>query len=98
MSYRLERGKGAKKWTIHFPSGGQVSFGAKGYSDYTLAPKEKADSKKNAYIARHRVNEDWTKSGIKTAGFWARWLLWNQRTIEGSIRDIEHRFGVRISR
>ena len=26
------------------------------------------------------MGEDWTKSGIKTAGFYSRWVLWSDRT------------------
>eukprot|EP00962_Isochrysis_galbana_P017771 scaffold5118_cov118-Isochrysis_galbana.AAC.7 len=36
-------------------------------------PKRRA-----AYIARHRVNENWNDP--HTAGFWSRWLLWGDHT------------------
>jgi len=26
------------------------------------------------------MGEDWTKTGIKTAGFYSRWVLWSDRT------------------
>ena len=38
------------------------------------------------------MGENRTKSGIDTAGFWARWLLWNKPTIEVSYNDIKKRF------
>ena len=41
-----------------------VSFGQKGASDFT---KHKNTDRKEAYIARHTNNEDWNKSGAKTA-------------------------------
>jgi hypothetical protein len=47
-------------------------------------------------MKRHRLRENWSKSGIKTAGFWSRWLLWNKPTLDESIRDIEKRFHVII--
>jgi hypothetical protein len=71
-----------------------VHFGAKGYEDFTTHGDE---SRKERYLARHKTNEDWTKSGIDTAGFWSRWLLWNKPTIKESVKDIEKRFGVKIS-
>jgi hypothetical protein len=66
-----------------------VSFGATGYSDYT---KHKDKDRKEAYIARHKKNEDWTKSGVKTAGFWSKNLLWAKPTLKASIDDINKRF------
>ena len=66
-----------------------VKFGATGYSDY---PTHKDDERKKLYIERHEKRENWTKSGINTAGFWSRWLLWNKKTISGSLADIKKRF------
>lgn len=83
-----------KKYMAIMSDGYKVHFGAKGYSDYT---KNKDEERKKAYIARHRVNEDWDRSGLQTPGFWSRYLLWNKKTIRASIKDIENRFGVRIS-
>jgi hypothetical protein len=39
-------------------------------------------------------NENWLKSGIDTAGFWSRWLLWNKPTIKESYMDIKKRFNL----
>jgi len=72
-----------------------IHFGANGMSDYT---KHKDSDRQSSYLKRHRVRENWRKSGIKTAGFWSRWLLWNKPTISSSIRDIEKRFNVNIIR
>ena len=49
---------------------------------------------KKRYINRHKNNEDWTKSGIDTAGFWSRWLLWNKKTIQDSYKDIKNNFKI----
>ena len=57
-----------------------VSFGAKGYSDFT---KHKDEERKEKYIARHKVNQDW--KDYETAGMWAKNILWNKPTIEASI-------------
>ena len=51
-----------------------LSFGAVGYSDYTI---HKDFERKERYVARQSKHEDWHKSGLYTAGFWSRWLLWN---------------------
>jgi hypothetical protein len=67
-----------------------IKFGAAGYDDYTIGA---TDKQKENYIARHNVKEDWTESGYLTAGFWSRWILWNKKTIEDSIDDINKRFG-----
>lgn len=66
-----------------------IKFGASGYGDYTLGT---TDAQKKSYIARHKHNEDWGETGYFKAGFWARWILWNKRTIEESIEDINKRF------
>jgi len=70
-----------------------IHFGAKGLSDYTI---NKNPERKRLYLKRHKARENWSKSGIQTAGFWSRWLLWNLPTLDESIRDIEKRFYVRI--
>ena len=78
-----------KKYYIITKSGKKIYFGAAGYSDMT---QHKNEEKKNSYILRHERNENWTKSGIDTAGFWSRWLLWNKPTIKESYEDIKKRF------
>jgi len=70
-----------------------VHFGAKDYSDYT---KHKDPERKERYITRHKKTENWNKSGIKSAGFWSRWILWNKPTFKGSITDTEKRFNIKI--
>ena len=73
-----------------------VHFGAAGMSDFT---KHKDTERKKRYIARHKARESWnTKSSIKTAGWWAKNLLWNKPSLSASIKDIEKRFNVTIRR
>lgn len=71
-------------------------FGQAGAMDYTLHNKAVRDDRKKAYINRHFKRENWSKSGIHSAGFWSRWILWNRPTIEESIRDVENRFNIKI--
>lgn len=71
-----------------------VHFGAN--SGSTFIDHQDSTKRKN-YIARHReLNEDWSKQGINTAGFWSRWLLWNKPTLEQTIKFIEKKFNVTI--
>lgn len=82
-----------KKWMIIMPDDTKVHFGAKGYSDYT---KHKDKGRKNRYISRHEKNENWKKSGIDTAGFWSRWILWNKPSLMDSIKSTENKFNIKI--
>ena len=52
----------------------------------------KNEARKNNYIQRHKKNEDWTKDGIKTPGFYARWVLWNKKTVKDSVDDLNKKF------
>jgi len=71
-----------------------IHFGAAGMDDYTIT---KDLNQKNRYIKRHSgMGENWTKSGIYTAGFWSRYLLWNLPTLQASIKDIESKFNIKI--
>ena len=79
MSYTLKKSSNsAKKFTVITPTGKTIHFGAAGYSDYTI---HKDHSRMLRYNNRHTKNENWTKSGINTAGFWAKWILWNKPEI-----------------
>ena len=66
-----------------------VSFGAKGMSDYTI---HKDPERKARYLARHKATEDWTKSGVKTAGFYSRNILWNKPTVQASVNDLNSKY------
>ena len=70
-----------------------VHFGASGYLSYET---HKDKSRMHRYENRHRSRENWNKSGIKTAGFWSKWILWNKPSLLWSIKDTERRFGIKI--
>jgi len=80
-----------KKYMITTPEGKKIHFGDNRYQDFTM---HKNEERKQLYINRHQVRENWTDKN--TAGFWSRWLLWNQPTITESIVDIEKRFKITI--
>jgi hypothetical protein len=84
-----------KKFRVIFESGGHVDFGGKGYSDFTI---HKDPSRMKRYLARHgRMGETWSKNGIKTAGFWSRWLLWSKPSMKEAKNLMSKRFGIRFS-
>ena len=83
-----------KKYMVHLENGKTIHFGAAGMSDYTI---HKDLKRKQAYILRHSSGaENWNKSGLDTAGFWSRWILWNKPSLMDSIRDTEKRFVIKI--
>ena len=89
MQITIQRSSRAgKKWMAKV-NNKTVHFGAIGYKDFTTSKDEK---RKASYLARHKTSEDWTLAGVDTAGFWARWLIWNKPSITASIRDINQRF------
>jgi hypothetical protein len=82
-----------KKWDAVFKKDGKekvVSFGAKGYSDFT---KHKNTTRKARYIKRHSgMGEHWNKPD--TPGALSRWILWNKPSLKGSLRDFRKRFNI----
>lgn len=64
-----------------------VQFGQKGSSTYLDHGDEQL---KDAYLARHKVNEKWDQP--TTAGALSRWILWNKKTLSASIADFKRRF------
>ena len=66
-----------------------VSLGAKGYSDFT---KKKDPQRKENYISRHKTSEDWGKSGVKSAGFLSRWILWEPKTVEKTVKKLNAKY------
>lgn len=85
-----------KKWSVYVdPPGKTIHFGAAGMSDYT---KHKDSARMKRYSKRHARNEKWGCSGITTAGFWSKNLLWNKPSLSASAKDIERRCGVKIVR
>lgn len=69
----------------------RINFGDDRYEDFT---QHKDPERKKRYILRHEKNEDWNDP--TTAGFFAKWVLWNKPTIEESIKDIKKRFNINI--
>ena len=64
-----------------------IHFGAKGYSDFTI---HKDEERKDRYINRHKKTENWNDP--KTAGFYAKNILWNKKSVKASVEDTNERF------
>jgi hypothetical protein len=67
----------------------KIKFGAYGYDDFTLTQNHK---KKEGYILRHKVSENWTDA-LKP-GTLSRFLLWNKPTLKASLEDYLSRFNI----
>jgi|TARA_B110000285_G_scaffold19624_1_gene19062 hypothetical protein len=65
----------------------KVSFGAKGYSDFTI---NKDDKRKEAYRSRHKKDLN-TKDPMRP-GFLSYYILWNKPTLKASIADYKRMF------
>ena len=89
----LQKSSNKDKKYDAYVDGKKVSFGATGYSDFT---QHKDEDRKKSYIARHKTNQNW--NDLKTAGAWAKNLLWNKPTISASIRDMEKKFNIDIKK
>ena len=87
-----------KKLMAKFDNNGRtktIHFGARGMMDYTkYYPKnpELAKQKRDAYDARHKVNENWNDP--LTAGALSKHILWSEPTIEQSIKKFKKRFNL----
>jgi len=79
-----------KRFMAIFKNGKITHFGAKNGSVYTDHHDKK---KRDAYLARHRVNEDWTDP--YSAGALSRFILWGDYTsIDGNIASYKRKFDV----
>lgn len=66
-----------------------ISFGAKGYDDFT---KTKDEAQKDLYIKRHTARENFNDP--MTAGSLSRWILWNKPSLQESIKDFKKKFNI----
>jgi len=67
----------------------EVKFGAVGYSDMT---QHKDPKRMEAYLDRHRTNENWNDP--TSAGALSRWILWSSTSIIGGIRNYRKHFNM----
>ena len=73
-----------------------IEIGQRTAKDYTIYYKEEgkevADERRRLYIERHKDRENWTASGVDTAGFWSRFLTWEEPTVEKALAKIKRKY------
>ena len=67
-----------------------IHFGANNMSDYTI---NNDDRRKALYKLRH-ANDN--INDLSYAGAWSMHVLWNKKSLEESIKDMEKRFKITI--
>jgi hypothetical protein len=65
----------------------KISFGSKTSTTFAEGATEQ---KKEAYLARHKVNEDWT---TPNAGSLSRWVLWSAKSISAGVKNFKRHVG-----
>ena len=81
-----------KKYDALFDIDGKkkkVSFGLAGSFTYL---DHKDTKKREAYLARHKVREDWENP--LTPGSLSRWILWNEPNLPSAIRFFKQKFNL----
>ena len=77
-----------KKYDAIFDDGRIVSFGAAGYTDYTLGA---SDTQRERYLARHRSTEDWNNP--YSPGALSARILWGEsRSVETNLASYRKHF------
>jgi hypothetical protein len=89
---KVSRARWPYKFKAVFPEGKSVSFGRRGYSDYTI---HRDYTRMKRYLTRHRKREAWGSAGRYTAGFWSRWLLWSKPNLQAAARATEKVLGTK---
>ena len=79
-----------KKYDAIFPTK-KVSFGSAPYEDYTI---HKDDKRRDSYIKRHGATQSWTD--IEKPQTWARYLVWEKKSIPEAIKFMENKFNIKI--
>ena len=77
-----------------------VSFGSAGMRDYTLINDKTSEFylpkvldrnvTKASYLRRHKARENWNDP--MTAGALSRWVLWDLKSLGGSIKKFKTKF------
>ena len=93
--YLYESNKLNKKYMVKFinEDTGRLNtlhFGDNRYDSYETHNDK---YRKLAYERRHS-KEDW--NDLKTSGAWSKGLLWNKKSLDESIKDMEKQFNIKI--
>ncbi len=65
-----------------------ISFGASGYSDYTM---NKDQLRRQSYISRHS-NEDWSRANLLSPAWLSRFILWENPSLEEAVRNANQKY------
>ena len=84
--------KGDKEFTAYFDIDGKEKITRFGTASNFLLNSDKTEADRQAYISRHKVNENW--SDPTSAGALSRFLLWESRSLTKNIKNYKKRFGV----
>jgi len=92
-------GKGYSDFTLHKNPLRMRSYLIRhGASPYISASLKKEKNPKRVLNSLLNVSnshlENWKPSGIKTAGFWSRWLIWSVPSMNGAKKLITKKFNI----
>ena len=92
-------GKGYSDYTIHkFPARMRAYIRRHG-GKIKISSLQETDPEKihdQMLQVNESESESWGKDGIRSAGFWSRWLLWSMPSIPKAISLIESKFKVKM--
>ena len=77
-----------KKYDAVVNGGKVISFGAAGYSDFTL---HKDPVRKQSYIKRHS-NEDWSRANLLSPAWLSRFILWEKPSLGEAIKNANQKY------
>ena len=77
---------GASDYTIHKDALRMVRYVVRhGGRKPNASPREIHEEMLNV---KKSTKENWSPSGVGTAGFWSRWLLWSEPTLRAAVRRV----------
>ncbi len=94
-AYLTKSDKADKKFKVKITEGNKVKtihFGNKGSLDFTSG--KRTEQERLNYLKRHSVREDF--NNIFSAGAWSANALWNKKTLQSSLKDMEKKFKLKI--
>ena len=94
-------GKGYSDFTLHKNPLRMRSYLIRhGASPYISASLKKEKNPKRVFNGLLNVSnshlENWKPSGIKTAGFWSRWLIWSVPSMNGAKKLMSQKFNIKF--
>ena len=91
--------KGYSDYTIHKnPYRMRLYIGRHGGKIPQSLKSEEDNRKVHSKMLKIKISskENWTKSGLMTAGFWSRWLLWSDPNLKKAKDIIMNKFNIKI--